>query len=370
MTQSQLSSRVGVACYPRDGFSPEALLGAACERVRDLPANPGGTGVIVQDARMRRLYQLAEQVAVGTINVLVTGETGVGKEILAEAIHKRSPRSKEKYVCINCAAFSETLLESELFGHEKGAFTGATEAKAGLLETAPGGTIFLDEIGEIPLPTQAKLLRVIETHKLTRVGSLKERAIDVRFVAATNRDLAAESAAGRFRKDLYFRLNGITLAIPPLRERRAEIEPLARTFVDEICARMKRMHVPVMLPTALELLQNYSWPGNIRELRNIMERAVLLAHDEIGLEQLPVETMLTNLQSAPDFQETVRPTPIPVVASATGSSAESERDRIVRVLDECGGNQSRAAKRLGIARSTLVIKLDGYRVPRPRKTFE
>ena len=179
---------------------------------------------------MRRVHELAERAAAGTINVLITGETGVGKELLAETVHRASPRRGGPYVCLNCAALSETLLESELFGHERGAFTGAVQAKPGLLETAARGTLFLDEVGELPLATQAKLLRVIETREVTRLGSVRPHRIDVRFIAATNRDLEAEVARGAFRADLYFRLNGITLTIPPLRSRLEEIRPLAETF--------------------------------------------------------------------------------------------------------------------------------------------
>ena len=179
---------------------------------------------------MRRVHELAERAAAGTINVLITGETGVGKELLAETVHRASPRRGGPYVCLNCAALSETLLESELFGHERGAFTGAVQAKLGLLETAARGTLFLDEVGELPLSTQAKLLRVIETREVARLGSVRPHRIDVRFIAATNRDLEAEVARGAFRADLYYRLNGITLTIPPLRVRLEEIRPLAETF--------------------------------------------------------------------------------------------------------------------------------------------
>ncbi|HEX4404818.1 MAG TPA: sigma-54-dependent Fis family transcriptional regulator, partial [Polyangia bacterium] len=201
---------------------------------------PTPTAGPVIDEAMLRIQKLAERAAAGTINVLITGETGVGKELLAETVHRLSPRRRGPYVCLNCAALSETLLESELFGHERGAFTGAVQAKPGLMETAHGGTLFMDEVGELPLTTQAKLLRVLETREVARLGSVKPRKIDVRFLAATNRDLEAEVTRGAFRRDLYFRFNGITLNIPPLRARVGEIRHLAETFVQQICRELGR----------------------------------------------------------------------------------------------------------------------------------
>ncbi len=314
---------------------------------------------------MRRVHALAERAATGTINVLITGETGVGKELLAETVHRKSKRREGPYVCLNCAALSETLLESELFGHERGAFTGAVAAKPGLLETAGGGTVFLDEVGELPLATQAKLLRVIETRQVTRLGSVKPRHIDARFVAATNRNLEGEIARGHFRQDLYFRLNGMTLAIPPLRERVGEIRPLAEAFVRQICRDLGRSPL-VVPPTVVSLLESYSWPGNIRELKNMMERAVLLcAEPVLDREHLPLDKL--------------EPQPAPITSpgllgeakeskdiSGVGA-ARTERDRIVEALASCAGNQSRAARLLGIPRRTFVSKLDAYQIPRPKK---
>src|SRR5690606_14186600 len=206
----------------------------------------------------------------------ILGETGAGKEAMAETVHQRSPRRAGPFLLLNCAALSETLLESELFGHEKGAFTGAHSTKAGLLESTAGGTVFLDEIGELSLGTQAKLLRVLEERSVMRVGATKPRRIDVRFVTATNRDLTREVRAGRFRGDLYYRISGLVVRIPPLRERLTEIEPLARHFLTEFCTQLGQL-VPELEPAAIEALLGYHWPGNVRELKNVMERAVLLA---------------------------------------------------------------------------------------------
>jgi DNA-binding NtrC family response regulator len=300
------------------------------------------------------------------------GETGVGKEVLAEVVHRRSPRHGAPFLRLNCAALSETLLESELFGHEKGAFTGAAQAKPGLLETADGGTVFLDEIGELSAAMQVKLLRVLEDRKVTRVGALAARSIDVRFVAATNRDLEAEVQRGAFRQDLFFRLSGITLTIPPLRERRAEIEPLARLFAARSAAQLGRP-APGISRAALDALVRHSWPGNVRELRNVMERAVVLAEaDEITPDHLllpsakPAET-----RAAPSAAPAVDPAPAAAGgAGAAGLRAELdaiERQRILDALAAAAGNQTQAAAALGMSRRTFIARLDEYGIPRPRK---
>jgi len=302
------------------------------------------------------------------MTVLVTGETGVGKELLAETVHRASPRRAGPYVCLNCAALSESLLESELFGHERGAFTGAVAAKPGLLETAAGGTLFLDEVGELPLATQAKLLRVIETREVTRLGSVRPRRIDVRFIAATNRDLEAEVGRGSFRQDLYFRLNGMTLTIPPLRTRVVEIPYLAETFARQICRDLGRPP-PVLPPPIVDLLEAYAWPGNIRELKNIVERAVLLSVGPIiGREHLPMEKLAPST-AAPSGSRPAAPagpTPPPRVDTQK-VAAPSEREKIISALEACAGNQSRAAELLQMPRRTFVNKLDLYKIPRPKK---
>jgi two-component system, NtrC family, response regulator AtoC len=313
---------------------------------------------VVIDPAMKRLYDLAARVAHGTIGVLLVGETGTGKEVLAEFVHRASPRAHGPLVRINCAALTESLVESELFGHDKGAFTGAQKDRRGLLEAADGGTAFLDEIGEVPLAVQAKLLRVLEEGTLLRVGSTTPRQIDVRFVAATNRDLEAEADAGRFRRDLYFRLAGVMLAIPPLRTRSDEIELLARRFAAEAAARLSRP-VPRIADAVLARLRTHPWPGNVRELRNAIERAVLLAErDVIEVEHLP-------------FAASPRPVaPAPAATPTAGLSDELaalERDRILAAIEQCGGNQTRAAELLGMPRRTFINRLDQYGIPRPRK---
>ncbi len=315
---------------------------------------------------MCRLYETVDKVARGTINVLLVGETGAGKEVVANTIHARSPRALKPFVSLSCVSFPESLLEAELFGYEKGAFTGAHASKPGLLENAEDGTVFLDEIGEISASTQSKLLRVIEDRKVQRLGSVQPRTVNVRLIAATNKDLELEVAAGRFRKDLYFRLNGITLRVPPLRERSTEIFPLARHFLQIFCTQLGS-RVPEPTREALELLGRHDWPGNIRELRNVIERAVLLCGGG------PIEPEHLLLGTTPAPQEAPRreddePTEELDPGGLRGEIQSLEREKILAALESCNGNQTRAAKRLGISRSTLVLKLDLYGVPRPRKS--
>ncbi|HYV45133.1 MAG TPA: sigma 54-interacting transcriptional regulator [Myxococcaceae bacterium] len=358
-----LEATAGVACFPRDGRDPERLIARAGAEARGVDAAEAGDDApVIADLAMVQLYKLIDKVAAGNINVLVLGETGAGKELVAEAVHRRSPRAPRPFVRINCAALSESLLESELFGHERGAFTGATEAKPGLLESAAGGTVLLDEVGELPLSTQAKLLRVLEERAVRRVGSLKLRPIDARFVAATNRSLEAEVEAGRFRKDLYFRLAGVALVVPPLRERRQEIGPMASAFARVAARQLGRPGADARIsPAAMRLLEQYAWPGNIRELRNAVERAVLLAGGgPVDVEHLPLEKM-SAVWLAP-------PSPAPAPAPAPeGDRAAAERQRIADALHKCAGNQTQAARLLGISRRTLLYKLDAHGLPRPQK---
>ncbi len=351
---------------------------------------------ILVDPEMRRVYDLAVRAAKSDIGVLILGETGVGKELLAETIHVNSRRVGGQFLRLNCVALSDSLLESELFGHEKGAFTGATHARAGLLESTSGGTVFLDEIGEMPLKTQAKLLRVLEERRIMRVGSTRSRTVDVRFVAATNRNLQREIARGTFRGDLFYRISGIQLRIPALRERLDEIEPLARHFLKTFCRR-SGVPVPDLSESAIEAMKTYAWPGNVRELKNAMERAPFLsAGGPILPEHLPqanfeddafpeneVTDVMTNPAEMLANYNNRRPTTdehaissskvgahFPPPASAVANSdvsEQDERERIAEALDQCGGNQTRAAKLLGISRRTLINRLDAFGMPRPRK---
>ncbi|MBX3192622.1 MAG: sigma 54-interacting transcriptional regulator [Labilithrix sp.] len=332
------------------------------------PAAPSaGSGAsptpVLRDATMRRLYDLIDVIAPSKLSVLVLGETGVGKDVYAETIHARSPRASAPFLRLNCAALPENLLEAELFGYERGAFTGAMQAKPGLFESADGGTVFLDEIGEMPLVTQAKLLRVLESGEVLRIGSVKSKRVDVRFVSATNRDLEALSSLGQFRTDLYFRLNGVGVALPPLRKRPDDVLPLATYFLERTGARS------AFGDAAVRELASYRWPGNIRELKNVVERAALLAQGgTIGVDHLLFRgTALAPeppaLPSAPRV-EAARP------ASATpmrDEFAELERTRILEAMEKCGNNQSRAARMLGISRTTLIKRLESYQFVRPRK---
>jgi two-component system response regulator AtoC len=322
------------------------------------PTGPLDSGIVIQDRAMASLYQLAERVAKSTINVLLLGETGVGKDVLARKIHAMSPRADKPFLPLNCGALSEQLLESELFGHEKGSFTGATEQKPGLLESANEGTVFLDEVGELPLSVQVKLLRVLEERAVRRVGGLKAKPFDIRFIAATNRDLAQAIVDSGFRSDLFYRLNGISLVIPPLRQRLSEIEGLAQKFAEDASKRAGQAKPPRLTDEALAWLKSHPWPGNIRELQNTIERAVLLCTgDVIGLDQLPMKVEPANA----------------MVGGGSGGyplltgGDDPERQRIIDALEECAGNQTRAAKMLGISRNTLLARLDQYGLARPRK---
>jgi two-component system response regulator AtoC len=317
--------------------------------------------LVVLDRAMRGIVAQAERAAASPFSILLLGETGVGKEVIAEHVHHCS-RRKGRFVPLNCAALTESLLESELFGHEKGAFTGAVHAKEGLFEAAEGGTLFLDEVGELPVTVQAKLLRVLEARQVLRVGGRQARAIDVRFVSATNRDLEAAVREGNFRQDLFFRLNGFSLTIPPLRERPDDIAPLARRFVVLASQALQRSRVPTLDEQGLAALRRYAWPGNIRELRNVIERAVLLCEgDEIGAEAFPFKSSVGQ-GSAGDAGETDDPR-----ARLMQEIERAERARIVEALERCGHNQTHAAALLGISRRTLVTRLGLYDLPRPRK---
>ena len=385
-----------------------------------LHASPhvAAASAIILDPTMQRLYALLDVIAPSPLNVLVLGETGTGKEVFAEAIHNGSRRAHAALLRINCAALSGSLLESELFGHEKGSFTGALGAKAGLFEAADGGTVFLDEVGELPLDTQSKLLRVIERGEVIRLGSVAPRRVDVRYVAATNRDLQQLIAEQRFRSDLFFRLNGFTVTLPPLRKRRKEIIPLARFFLDR--AAQGRQYT--LTNGAEQGLEGYPWPGNVRELKNVVERAIVLAgpaaridpqhlhlpdpetgqqypHDEHELFG-PSDTMppipygtVPNAQSGAGSAPMISPTgAVNALGPSPGMAAPGmmgptpgfgvpavnpndlraqremwERAQIMSALERTSGNQKEAAKLLGISRRTLINKIEAYGIARPRK---
>jgi two-component system, NtrC family, response regulator AtoC len=335
------------------------------------------SGVIIEDPVMMQLYTTVDRISQVSINVLILGETGSGKDMVAEAIHRRSPRHEAPLVHINCAALSESLLESELFGHERGAFTGAVSTKPGLIEAADRGTVFLDEVGELTPLLQAKLLRVIEAREVLRVGSVHARPVDVRFVSATNRNLASEVSRGAFRADLFFRLNGVCLQVPPLRDRPREILPLADAFLSRAAERIGARTPLRLTPEAIKKLLAHAWPGNVRELRNEMERAAVLSSGpRIGPLDLclsPLSLPGQSMQAHPRV-DTFRPPDAsdteslpPSFDAADAYDAAGEQGRIVEALAQCSGNQTRAAKVLGMPRRTFVDKLRLYNIPRPRK---
>jgi DNA-binding NtrC family response regulator len=337
----------------------------------------GDREVIVADPAMVRIYELLARLARGDLPVLVCGETGVGKEHAAFAVHHGSPRRTGPFVVVNCAAIQESLVESELFGHEKGAFSGATSTKPGLLQTADGGTAFLDEVGELAPGIQAKLLRVVESHRITRVGSVREQAVDFRLVTATNRDLPAEVQAGRFRRDLLYRLNGATVEIPPLRDRPREIEILAREFLDEACRRAERLPLSLSA-SALQRLEAHGWPGNVRELRNAMQ---LAAATVVGDVVEAADLRLVNAVLGQGAGATGVATTSDAAVRAPSSAGRPVRPiaeeleqlealRMAEALAACGGVQIRAAELIGMPMRTFSSKVKQYGLTTrlPKKT--
>jgi two-component system, NtrC family, response regulator AtoC len=339
------------------------------------PRSPPSPDLVLADPKMTEVYQQLEMVAKSSLSVILLGETGSGKELCATRVHQLSPRAAHPFLKVNCAALVETLLEAELFGYERGAFTGATQAKAGLLESAHGGTLFLDEVGETPLSTQAKLLRVLESGEVVRVGAVKPRSIDVRFVSATNRNLRDLVTQGSFRQDLFFRLDGISISIPPLRDRPSEISELTRAFLASAAQAASRRPLDIT-PEAMRALQNYPWPGNVRELRNVITRSVLLCKtDRLELEDLRFEGFGASAASPPPPMSPLRPSgpaqesaraPVPSVSLSPAD--EEERQRVADALQRSAGNQTRAAKLLGMSRRTMLKRLDALGLPRPRKS--
>ncbi len=330
------------------------------------PEEPSGHGrfrLVGQSPAIRTIYGVVEKVANTPSTVLISGESGTGKELIARALHENSSRHAGPFIKINCAAIPKTLMESELFGYDKGAFTGAVGAKPGRFELAHGGTLFLDEIGEIPIEMQVKLLRVLQESEFERVGGIKTIKVDVRLVTATNRDLLAEVGAGAFREDLFYRLNVVPIHIPPLRERREDIPLLADHFIAKFNDRLKK-EIAAITPEAVERLVAYQWPGNIRELENLMERTVLFCEGpEIRVSDLPPEVagaaapQSVSAASHPAGEETQRPAPESLKEAVRAETERVERELIQRALDATGGNVTQAARKLKISRKSLQTKM-------------
>jgi DNA-binding NtrC family response regulator len=397
--------RIGCATCPGDGADADTLLaGARAAALLDTkPGRPaqaaeaattltlGDRRIVVADPAMARLYALIEKLAQSDIPVLVSGETGAGKELAAAAVHHFSPRRDRPFLTLNCAALPESLVESELFGHERGAFSGALNQKLGLFEAAASGTVFLDEVGELPLATQAKLLRVLETHRITRVGDVRERPVDIRVVAATNRDLQKEVEAGRFRKDLLFRLNAARVTLPPLRDRRRELPVLARLLLTQACERLGRPPMAISA-AAMQRLLSYPFPGNVRELKNIMDYMAATVQEGV-LEPWDLSEHLSAAAPAGQGQggqngqggqggmagEGAGTGPGSEVHPASQGPRrrfrpieeelrELERTRMAEALEAAGGVQVRAAELISMPMRTFATKVKQYNLlPRTRK---
>jgi two-component system response regulator AtoC len=331
---------------------------------RNARGEKGRPALVGESPAMQDVLRIIDKVADTPSTVLITGESGTGKELIATALHQGSSRRDKPFIRINCAAIPKDLMESELFGYERGAFTGAVTSKPGRFELADGGTLFLDEIGEIPVEMQVKLLRALQESEFERVGGIKTTHVDVRLIAATNRDLNAEIEAGRFRKDLYYRLAVVPISLPPLRERPSDIATLVRHFLDKYNRRLNKK-IEGMTDEALSLIQAYAWPGNIRELENLVERTLLFADGpRIDVADLPP------LVRAPGLP-TPLPGPSPLLPATAGGetglkdivrqrAAELEKNLITRALEETGGNVTRAAKLLQISRKSLQTKMKEF----------
>jgi DNA-binding NtrC family response regulator len=370
------SMRQGAFDFLTKPFQPEvvrATVRRACERTRLLRENillkdavvrlEGSSEIYGDSPAVREVRQRIARVAPTHATVLITGETGTGKELVARAIHRNSPRAAKPFVAVNCAAFTETLLESELFGHEKGAFTGADRQRQGLFEAAHEGTLFLDEAGEMSLAAQAKLLRILTDGQLLRVGSTRPRRVDVRVLVATHRNLEQRVREGQFREDLFYRLAVVPIHIPPLRERREDVAGLSDVFCHQVATELK-MPRRRLAPEALDRLQRYYFPGNLRELRNLIERAyILTSNQEIGAEDLPLvqkETASTNGNGGGHAGGIS----IPFADSfdLTGVLESAEKQLILRTLNSTHGAQAEAARRMGLSRSALAYKLTKYEI--------
>ncbi len=335
------------------------------ERKNELSPMPAGTGasissIIGMSVQMQEVFKVIAKIAGSPSTVLIWGESGTGKELVAYEIHRNSDRVKKPFIKINCAAIPGTLIESELFGYEKGAFTGAVTAKPGRFELANEGTLFLDEVAEMPLEMQVKLLRILQEQEFERVGGVNTINVDVRIIAATNKDLDAEVKAGKFREDLFYRLNVVPIHLPPLRERREDIEPLVQYFLKQFSEKLKRDAVKIA-PEALEALKAFSWPGNIRQLENVLERMILMADG----------TVLKNKDLPPEIVPAVT---VESEGAAIESGGESfkeivkkqtqslEKDLIEKALEETDGNVTRAAEKLGLSRKGLQLKMKELKI--------
>ena len=336
---------------------------------------PGRYGLVGQSPAMHEVYNIIEKVAGTPSTVLITGESGTGKELIARALHEQSPRQKQPLIKVNCAAIPDTLIESELFGYEKGAFTGATRSKPGRFELAHGGTLFLDEIGEIPCEMQVKLLRALQEGEFERVGGIKTISVDVRLVTATNRDLLKLIEQGAFREDLYYRLNVVPIHVPPLRDRVVDISALVDHILDKFRERLNK-EVTGVDQEAMQALMAYNWPGNVRELENMLERSVLFCEEAIiSAQELPDEVLGKSAGAPPAAAAEAAVPPDPDASLKEVVRAETERverQMIIAALDETGGNVTHAARRLKISRKSLQTKMkeQGLRDREPGKKGE
>ena len=330
----------------RMALEKQAMASEIARLHSQLRSDDGLANMIGQCAAMRNVFEKIRLVAGANSTVLIVGESGTGKELVARAVHASSPRRDRPFLPVNCAAIPESLIESELFGHEKGAFTGATARREGLFQAARGGTLFVDEIGEMQVGLQSKLLRAIESKKIMPVGSTREADVDVRLVAATNRDLEKRVEQGEFREDLYYRLKVVELKLPPLRERREDIPLLVRVFIDQLAAENNRP-VKDITPEAVEALKAYDWPGNVRELRNTLEGIIVLClREQIELDDLP-----PHISGARSVQTLIQP----------GMTIEEiEKEAIRRTLEQCDGHRAQTAETLGISVRTLHRKIKEY----------
>jgi two-component system response regulator FlrC len=352
--------RSGACDFLLKPFEPQALL--AHINKYELPASDDGAGVVAIDPASRELFSIAQRVAQTDATVLLTGESGVGKEVVARFIHRQSARKNGPFVAINCAAIPDSLLEATLFGYEKGAFTGAQQAQAGKFEQAQDGTLLLDEVTEMPMGLQAKLLRVLQEREVERVGGKKPVALNIRIVATSNRDMAEAVSKGAFREDLYYRLNVFPVAIPSLRQRPEDIVAIARHFVVEHGGRFGRTGM-TLSPAAEAVLKTYHWPGNVRELENVIQRALIMAAgNSIGPEVLNLAPR-PSAEASPVLPaaEAMAPSGLTETEKRVDNMKDLERDHILRTLAEVDGSRKKAIERLGISERTLRYKLQQYR---------